>query len=324
MTILGRFARPGERLITFASDHGETTLEVTHEQLISRWPTLQGWLRDWREDERFRRRLAAAAKDWQDQEGSLWGQTELELLRRWRERPGQSVTPEQQDFIDASEAARRRQQQQARRITVLTRIAALVFLGLFLGTAALAVGLVGASVEADDRSQAANAAASEAIRQTARAQVSLARLENEQNRRFEAASAALRGMILPFSYSEDLSQMELWTELVRAWSADQFLIPPLQHADKVGAAAFDLAGERVVTASDDNTARIWDARSGEPIGKPLQHADMVWAAAFDPTGERVVTASWDKTARIWAVPPTGQALVEEIRGALGPHTLLSH
>jgi WD40 repeat protein len=98
----------------------------------------------------------------------------------------------------------------------------------------------------------------------------------------------------------------------------------LQLAVKVGAAAFDLAGERVVTASDDNTARIWDARSGEPIGKPLQHADMVWAAAFDPTGERVVTASWDKTARIWAVPPTGQALVEEIRGALGPHTLLSH
>jgi hypothetical protein len=29
-------------------------------------------------------------------------------------------------------------------------------------------------------------------------------------------------------------------------------------------------GERIVTASD-KTARIWDARTGAPIGKPMQH-----------------------------------------------------
>src|SRR6266478_2912120 len=139
MTILRRFARPGERLVTFASDRGETTLEVTHEQLIARWPKLQGWLRDWREDERFRRRLAAAAKDWREGQGSLWGPTELELLRRWRERPGQAATPEQQDFVDASEAALRKQQQQARRAARLTRIAALVF-------AVLALAATGAGV----------------------------------------------------------------------------------------------------------------------------------------------------------------------------------
>ena len=137
ITILQRFARPGERLVTFASDRGETTLEVTHEQLIARWPKLQGWLRDWRDDERFRRRLAAAAKDWREGQGGLWGPTELELLRRWQERPGQAATPEQQDFVDASEAALRKQQQQTRRAARLTRIAALVF-------AVLAVAATGA------------------------------------------------------------------------------------------------------------------------------------------------------------------------------------
>jgi WD40 repeat protein len=80
---------------------------------------------------------------------------------------------------------------------------------------------------------------------------------------------------------------------------------------------FDSKGERVVTASADETARIWDARTGEPIGKPLQHGSSVEAAAFDPKGERVITASDDKTARIWRAPPTGQALVEEIRATLG-------
>jgi tetratricopeptide (TPR) repeat protein len=127
VTILQRFAHPGERLVTFASDGGEATLEVTHEQLIARWPKLQGWLREWRDDERFRRRLAAAAKDWREGQGGLWGPTELELLRRWRERPGQAATPEQQDFVDASEAALRKQQQHARRAARLTRIAAVVF-----------------------------------------------------------------------------------------------------------------------------------------------------------------------------------------------------
>ena len=67
----------------------------------------------------------------------------------------------------------------------------------------------------------------------------------------------------------------------------------------VYAAAFDPKGERVVTASWDKTARIWDANTGEPIGNPLQHDDVVDTAAFDPKGERIVTASEDKTARIW-------------------------
>jgi WD40 repeat protein len=299
MAILRRFASPGERLVTFASDRGETTLQVTHEQLIARWPRLRQWLSDWRADERFRRRLTAAANDWRNGQGGLWGPTELELLGRWRYRPGQAATPEQQDFIKASEAALQRQQRQVRRITILTRAAAAILLVLFLGTAALAVGLVGASVEADERTLAANEAALEAVQQTVRAQASVARLENEKGRRFEAASAALRSMVLPFTYREDLSQTELWVELARAYSADGFLAPPLQHAGPVWAAAFDRTGERVVTASLDATARIWNARTGEPIGKPLRHTGMVLSAAFDPTGERVVTASDDNTARIW-------------------------
>jgi hypothetical protein len=45
--------------------------------LIARWRALRGWLRDYREDERFPRRLAATAKDWRVEEGP----TELERDR---------------------------------------------------------------------------------------------------------------------------------------------------------------------------------------------------------------------------------------------------
>jgi WD domain, G-beta repeat len=73
----------------------------------------------------------------------------------------------------------------------------------------------------------------------------------------------------------------------------------LQHDDAVFAATFDATGERVVTASSDKTAGIWDARTGKPIGEPLRHDDAVRVATFDAKGERVITASYDKTAQIW-------------------------
>ena len=180
--------------------------------------------------------------------------------------------------------AQQREAEQARRVVRRTLIGMAVAIVLFLATAVLAVGLVGASREADERSQAANTAAREAARQSARAQASVAGLENERNRQFEAVSAALRGTVLPFNHSEDFSQTELWSELARAWSADGFLVPPLKHGDRVLAAAFDPRGERVMTASADKTARIWDARTGEPIGKPLQHADESRGRGVRPQG----------------------------------------
>ncbi len=64
-------------------------------------------------------------------------------------------------------------------------------------------------------------------------------------------------------------------------------------------ALFSPDGTRVITASRDNTACIWDASSGTLAGEPLRHEDSVYCASFSPDGTRVVTTSADKTARIW-------------------------
>ncbi len=71
------------------------------------------------------------------------------------------------------------------------------------------------------------------------------------------------------------------------------------HTDPVESAAFSLDGKRVVTASKDNTARIWNAESGKEIAVLKGHTDFVYSAAFSPDGKRVVTTSTDRTARIW-------------------------
>jgi WD40 repeat protein len=79
----------------------------------------------------------------------------------------------------------------------------------------------------------------------------------------------------------------------------------------------------VVTASSDKTARIWDARTGQPIGAALLHPDAVLAAAFSADDTRVVTVS-SNTARIWDAP-TGTAsdaqLLAEAGEALSGFTL---
>jgi WD domain, G-beta repeat len=75
-------------------------------------------------------------------------------------------------------------------------------------------------------------------------------------------------------------------------------------------AAFSPDGKRIVTASADETARLWDGETGKPIGEPLKgHQGSVWSAAFSPDGKRIVTASEDKTARLWKIFANTQELV---------------
>jgi WD40 repeat protein len=71
------------------------------------------------------------------------------------------------------------------------------------------------------------------------------------------------------------------------------------HTLFVQSAAFSPDGKRVVTASGDHTARLWDAQSGKEIAVLKGHTGEVVSAAFSPDGKRVVTASDDQTARLW-------------------------
>ena len=71
------------------------------------------------------------------------------------------------------------------------------------------------------------------------------------------------------------------------------------HEAKVNSAAYSPDGTHIVTASNDKTARIWDAYSGVELAVLSGHGDHVAFAAYSPDGTRIVTASDDKTARIW-------------------------
>jgi hypothetical protein len=71
------------------------------------------------------------------------------------------------------------------------------------------------------------------------------------------------------------------------------------HENEVNCAAFSPDGARIVTASDDNTVRIWDAATGKEITVLRGGLDRFQSAAFSPDGTRIVTVPLGQTARIW-------------------------
>jgi hypothetical protein len=54
----------------------------------------------------------------------------------------------------------------------------------------------------------------------------------------------------------------------------------------------------VVTATSENSARVWDAATGDPVTPPLLHNSPVARAAFSPDGRRVLTVS-ERGVRVW-------------------------
>jgi hypothetical protein len=71
------------------------------------------------------------------------------------------------------------------------------------------------------------------------------------------------------------------------------------HDGVVTCAAYSPDGARILTASFDKTARVWDARTGVQLAVLSGHGGNVNSATYSPDGTRIVTASQDKTARIW-------------------------
>ena len=61
------------------------------------------------------------------------------------------------------------------------------------------------------------------------------------------------------------------------------------HQGPVVAVAFSPDGKTFLTASSDNTVRLWDADPGQPFGLILEHQDVGQAVAFSPDGKSILT-----------------------------------
>jgi WD40 repeat protein len=63
--------------------------------------------------------------------------------------------------------------------------------------------------------------------------------------------------------------------------------------------AFSPDGQRMVTGTQDQSARVWDASSARELVALAGHSGEVMSVAFSTDGHRVVTASTDQSAKLW-------------------------
>ena len=67
----------------------------------------------------------------------------------------------------------------------------------------------------------------------------------------------------------------------------------------VRSAAYSPDGQRIVTASADKTAKVWDAKTGRELFTLTGHNGIVFAATYSPDGKRIATAGGDGIVQIY-------------------------
>jgi WD40 repeat protein len=292
------------RLLVSDAEAGRApTIRVAHEALISRWALAREFVRSNAAVLDIRRRIEERYGRWRELAAHAHGRREPGLLSDLDLADGQRLLHEQRQnlepdliaYIERSVAHETRIR--TRQTRVLAAVASVVTL--------LAIIASAAGWMASRRQHEAELRTAEALK--AQAQLLT---EAASERLASADVVGAQGLILEVVTGSNAAQAHApgavsVFQAVRAADAALAVLP--EHDEVVESAAYSPDGSRIVTASRDHTARIWDASSGAPLAILRGHGGWVITAAYSPDGKRIVTASVDKSARIWDAG-TGAAL----------------
>src|SRR6266699_3074547 len=113
-------------------------------------------------------------------------------------------------------------------------------------------------------------------------------------------------------------------DIPRPYLASWHLLPDLPdpalirtlsgHTSWVLGCAISPAGDYIVSASNDKTLKVWDARTGEEQRTLRGHTNVMHGCAISPAGDTIVSASGDQTLKVW------DARTGEERRTLRGHT----
>jgi len=71
------------------------------------------------------------------------------------------------------------------------------------------------------------------------------------------------------------------------------------HTDGVNGCAVSPDGNTIVSASHDQTLKLWDAHTGAERLTLRGHTDAAYGCAISPNGGYLVSASDDQTLKLW-------------------------
>ena len=298
------------------ADGGEPVevVEVAHEALLRQWDTLERWLREFAEALSASELIRRSANDWHrghrdevllvhtahrlDAAEAVFSDKRLagrfepvdeEYLAACRQRDKRVLEERENQLRRIAEQQAAIAEQQAAKATLQRRVTWGLSIVIMFVLSLLAWIIIQTREVSTQKSllltNAAEAAAD----------------EGRFDQSLRLAVLAAKGSLLHPAHPGAA------TIMARAADANTLRSIFVDHKAEVTSASFTSDGKRVVTASGDKTARVWDAETGKAIGVPMTHDKWVTSASFSPDGKRVVTASWDKTARVWDAE-TGKAV----------------
>jgi WD40 repeat protein len=299
-----------------SKETGEVTIEPVHEALLRQWGMLQGWLDEDAGLLGVLEGVKRASRDWtandKDEGWLAHGSGRLEDAEGLKQRADLAALLDVTDrlYLEACRAAdtarRNRELEEAKKLAEANRqVAKRTRIGL-MAASVLALLAAGLAVFGFLKAREADARATEAINNETVGIAALSAKALGEGRPVDAAKLALAAW--PRAGDDRRSEFKLTLESLAA------AVPLLRerlllagHQERVISADFSPDGTRVVTASTDHTARIWNAVTGGVIAVLEGHKNFLKSAVFSPDGTKVVTASGDNTARVWDAA-TGKAI----------------
>ncbi len=122
------------------------------------------------------------------------------------------------------------------------------------------------------------------------------------------------GLIAAVEFSADSRRLLVrHTGEIRVYDARMTRRPYVLAVPGITSAHFDSRASRIVVGSRDNTARVYDAKTGRALGAPMVHRTDVVDARFGVGDTRVVTAAGN-SVQVWDAA-TGRAIGRPL-----PHT----
>jgi WD40 repeat protein/tRNA A-37 threonylcarbamoyl transferase component Bud32 len=94
---------------------------------------------------------------------------------------------------------------------------------------------------------------------------------------------------------------------VKIWDLATGAERPVAASHPADCLAFSPDSQRLATAGNDQTVKVWDTLSGQEVISLGGHRDWVRGVAFSPDGHRLVSASLDHTVRVWDGRPMEKA-----------------
>jgi WD40 repeat protein/serine/threonine protein kinase len=95
-----------------------------------------------------------------------------------------------------------------------------------------------------------------------------------------------------------------------------YLLSLQGHTGIVSSVVFSPNGQRLASASRDQTVKVWDAATGQVLLTLKGHTQYVLSVCFSPDGQRLASASDDATVKVWDAA-TGKE-VYTLKGHTGP------